>query len=387
MDRNAGFSRRKCLKMLGATAAAGLGGPIKLFETIQHNAPEPVCLEAWEVIDSDNNCARNSRGRVLRLLGTNGAQAGLPAHICDDLSGAEGLLEGRNLLDHDRLFDFLVEKKVPHRLRRAIDILGWDLHARMDKESLAALLGAKRTRLRRYGDVRWRHGDTPESYGRKVAEHLSGRDLTAAKLHFPGVDHPRLRLPLDTVLATLFAARRAAGPQPVLAYDPHPGWAAATEEDVLAILRVMEQEAYEWLEEPYNWNAEGAIERYVKLLPRTNIIIQQEESGDCGYDRFVRWAEAGAVEQWTYDVLIHGGITPAVRILRWAAANSEVRPVRVNLHWSWTPHAHLLASVDEEIAPYFESPGQGEIPWVKEAPAYSQVPRWQGVYWIEKLEA
>ncbi|MGD2174908.1 MAG: enolase C-terminal domain-like protein, partial [Candidatus Brocadiaceae bacterium] len=228
---------------------------------------------------------------------------------------------------------------------------------------------------------------TPQSYGRKVGDHLRRNHLTAAKLHLPGLDHPERRLPVATLLVALRAARRAAGPEPVLAYDPQPGWAAGTEEEALTILRVMEDEGYEWLEEPYNWNAEGAIAKYAALCPKTTVIIQQEERGDCGYERFVRWARAGAVGQWSYDVLIHGSITQAVRILRWAAANREERLVRVNLHWAWTPHVHLVASVDMEIAPYFEDPYAEEIPPVEDDPAYAAVPTWPGIYRIDRLEA
>ena len=72
---------------------------------------KPVTLRSWDLIDSPNNVMRRSGGKVLRIVGSNGAEGGIPAHLCGDLGRAVELLKGRDLLDHDGLFDLLVARR------------------------------------------------------------------------------------------------------------------------------------------------------------------------------------------------------------------------------------------------------------------------------------
>ncbi len=50
-----------------------------------------------------------------------GRRGDIPRRECLRLFGAVDLPKGRDLLDHGRLFDFLMGKRVPFRLRRAAE--------------------------------------------------------------------------------------------------------------------------------------------------------------------------------------------------------------------------------------------------------------------------
>lgn len=61
------------------------------------------------------------------------------------------------------------------RRRTVLDIVCWDLHARMLNTPLHALLGTKRSKVLRCGDMRGTQPDfTPEKYAASVARYFDG---------------------------------------------------------------------------------------------------------------------------------------------------------------------------------------------------------------------
>jgi len=80
----------------------------------------------------------------------------------------------------------------------------------MLNQPLYALLGTKRTRVLRYGDVRGRHPDfSPEKYAANVASYLERTGLRATKLHFPGNMGTPESISFAAVKETLRAVRAA----------------------------------------------------------------------------------------------------------------------------------------------------------------------------------
>lgn len=133
------------------------------------SAQDEVRLTSWELVELPGLTMRpDKEGRkwALRITATNGAVGVMPVRSCKGFSDATAqILKANNLLDHPRLFDVMTERQVPADQLKAADILCWDLHARMRNQPLHALLGTKRTKVLRYGDVRGRQPDfSPPKY-------------------------------------------------------------------------------------------------------------------------------------------------------------------------------------------------------------------------------
>jgi L-alanine-DL-glutamate epimerase-like enolase superfamily enzyme len=117
----------------------------------------------------------------------------------------------------------MVSKHVPERERKVLDIACWDLHARMANKPLHALLGTRKKKILRYGDVRWKGSDmTPEKYAKQVASYLDRTGMIATKLHFPGNMGNEDSMPFKDIMTTLTAVRNAVGDDSILAWDPYP---------------------------------------------------------------------------------------------------------------------------------------------------------------------
>lgn len=90
--------------------------------------------------------------------------------------------------------------------------------------------------------------------------------------------------------------------------------------------------------------------------------------------------EARALTQFSTDCYIREGLTPLIEVLEWASQ----RKVRANLHWSWTPHLHLVMAYGEEFMPVMEFPMSQEVPaQYFEKSEYVQAPDWPGLYLYE----
>ena len=119
--------------------------------------------------------ARKERFRQhIKVLGNNGAVGYCRAlGEIKDIRAAQHAVAGLNLLDHEMLYNQMVSKNVPESHRKVLDIACWDLRARMLDRPMHALLGTKKDKILRYGDVRWKGADmTPQKYAKQVASHL-----------------------------------------------------------------------------------------------------------------------------------------------------------------------------------------------------------------------
>lgn len=358
-------------------------------------AQDEVRLKSWDLVELPGLTMRpDKEGRrlAIRITATNDAMGVMPLRSCKGFSDATAqILKTHNLLDHQRLFDVMAERQVPAEQLKAADILCWDLHARMRNQPFHALLGTKRTKVLRYGDMRGRQPDfSPQKYAVSVASYLKREGLRATKLHFPGNMGTPESISLAMVKETLRAVRAATGPEPILAWDPYPGSAESATRSVdeaKEILALMDELGYSWIEGPLPpVPFEQQIPQYVELLESgTKQRIQAEGPGSpigdgTPLDVMRQWAEAGAISQCSTDVYIAHGVTNALRMIEYAKSHP---PLVINLHWAWVPHAHLAMACEERLMPLVEFPMGEDFPKSILDGPWLLAPDWPGIYRIE----
>ncbi len=352
----------------------------------------PLFLEGWETITLPGKGGREVP--YLKLTATGGAH-GYSKLVgrTEGISAAASFAEGRNLVDHDALYDAMVAAEVPEPEAKILDIACWDLHARLLEVPLHRLLGTKKDRILRYGDVRGRQpGFDPETYASKVKGYFEETGLRATKLHFPGTMGTEDSISYTEVMETLRAVREAVGYEKILAWDPFPRTAesaTASVEEAEAMIRLMDSLHYAWIEGPLPpVPYETQIPKYVELMntrPRLRIQAEgfQSPIGDgTRFEDCVRWAEAGAINQCSTDAYIRGGVTHARRVMEYARDHREHGLV-INLHWAWAPHAHLVMAYEDDVCPMAEFPGGEDIPPDYLDGPWLRAPDWPGIYRVQ----
>ncbi len=399
---NASLSRRKFLECSAVGTTLGVAryfseGSWCATAFAGSEITEKVYLKSWELVDLPTLTTRPDKDgskRALRITATNGAIGVMPARLSRGLSpDTVQLLKTNNLLDHERLYDLQLERNLPADQLKSADILCWDLHARMLNKPLHALLGTKRTKVLRYGDVRGQQPNfSPEKYAENVASYLKRTGLKATKLHFPGNMGTPESISLEMVKETLRAVRAATGPEPILAWDPYPGSAeSATRslDEAKEILALMDELGYSWIEGPLPpVPFEQQIPKYIELMKMgTKQRIQAEGPGSLigdgtPFEVMKQWTEAGAISQCSADVYIFGGVTNALRMIEYAKAHP---PLVINMHWAWMPHAHLAMACDEALFPLVEFPMGEDFPRSILDGPYLLAPNWPGIYHWEPI--
>ncbi|MHB8903229.1 MAG: enolase C-terminal domain-like protein [Thermoguttaceae bacterium] len=393
--------RRWFLRLLGAGAALGASGRLERLglSAVALAGPDgsdKLFLRSWELVELPTLTTRpDKQGRkmALRITAENGALGVMPARLCQGFSAATvEILKTNNLLDHGRLYDVMVDRKVPADELKSADVLCWDLHARLLGKALHAILGTKRNKVLRYGDVRGQQpGFAPSGYAENVAGYLKQTGLNATKLHFPGNMGTSESISFEMVKQTLRAVRAATGPEPILAWDPYPASAeSATRslDEAKEILALMDELGYSWIEGPLPpVPFDEQIPKYVELMKTgTRQRIQAEgprsSIGDgTPFDVMKQWADAGAISQCSTDVYLAGGLTPALRMIEYAKRHP---PLVINLHWAWMPHAHLAMACEEKVMPLVEFPMGEDFPKSLLDGPHLLAPDWPGVYRLEE---
>lgn len=244
---------------------------------------QPVTLSSWDTVRVDSIL-------WLRITGSNGVEAAVPAsRYGTSLASVEPLLRGIDLFAQYALYDTLAALNVSAGERKAIDVLCYDLHARSLNIPLHALLGTERETAIRYSDSRWSSSMTLDSYASTVYG-IKNRGFKAAKLRLPGM----LEFSADSIVRALEKVCARVGPDFVLAYDPHPQQAAATNvEDAGRIMATCDSFDIAWIEAPLA-DVDSNIQDYAKLRNAYRTRIQNEESRT-GYETFLKWVKAGTV--------------------------------------------------------------------------------------------
>lgn len=180
----------------------------------------------------------------------------------------------------------------------AVDVALWDLAARLDHQSLADRLGARRRALQPYASSS--HHPTIDAYIEDL-QHAIDRGYRAYKVH-PFYDPDR-----DVALSQ--ALREAAGPDVRLMLD------AAKRYDERASLRVgeaLQRAGFHWFEEPlpqHDWRG------YRRLREALEIDVIGGETLPGLYPAIDNALAAGAYDAVLCDVYWKGGVTGALRTL------------------------------------------------------------------------
>lgn len=381
-------TRRDFVASSGTAAIAALLGGTR--PTLAADSLPAIRLKSWRVVERP---AAKERFRFfIQITGDNGA-VGYCRALGDvkEIRAAEQAVAGANLLDHEPLYDRMVSKNVPEGQRKILDIASWDLHARMLDKPLHAVLGTKKNKILRYGDVRGTQPDfTPEKYAKSVVSYFDRTGLKATKLHFPGTMGTADSIPFKDVMATLTAVREAVGQDKILAWDPNPRSAESATtslDEAKQMMRLMDELGYAWWEGPLlPVPYETQIPKYVELMqmkPKLRIQAEGPNSpiGDgTNYADMVRWVESGAVNQCSTDAYIKEGLTHAKRFLDYAKNRGSLV---INLHWAWAPHAHLVMAYDDSVCPIAEFPMTEDIPKQYLDGPYLLAPDWPGIYCMD----
>jgi D-galactarolactone cycloisomerase len=131
------------------------------------------------------------------------------------------------------------------------------------------------------------------------------------------------------------AARKAAGPDFMLAVDANRGWNV---EDAIRFGRLVESLDIRWFEEPCHWYDDAAMMARVRQAIRIPVNAGQCEITSHGVRRLV---DAGAVDLVNYDVSEGGGVTDWRR----AAALCATAGVQMAHHEESQIALHLLSAV------------------------------------------
>lgn len=215
----------------------------------------------------------------------------------------------------------------------AVDVALWDLAARLEQRSVAALLGARRRALQPYASSS--HHPTVDAYVADLRQALA-RGYRAYKVH-PFYDPRR-----DIELAR--ALREAAGPEIRLMLD------AAKRYDERASLEVgqaLQREGFHWFEEPLpqqDWRG------YRRLREALDIPVIGGETLPGLHLAIDNALQAGAYDAVLCDVYWKGGITGALRTFE--VCRTHGVPV-VSHHGASAlmnlANLHLLCAHDEPV--------------------------------------
>ncbi|HSF04704.1 MAG TPA: mandelate racemase/muconate lactonizing enzyme family protein [Methylomirabilota bacterium] len=243
--------------------------------------------------------------------------------------GGLGIFEGEQIWE--RLFALTHASRDRKTLLEAIaciDCAVWDLAGKALGQSVWALLGGHRRQLPiiSIGGY-YMPGKTLVDIGAEMEAYRQA-GMAGCKFKVGG-------LAPEEDARRVEAARRAAGPDFVIAVDANRGWSVV---DAVRFARLVEPLDIRWFEEPCHWHDDAAMMARVRAATRIPITAGQSEITSHGVRRLV---EAGAVDLVNFDASEGGGVTEWRR----AAALCSVAGVQMAHHEEPQIARQLLAAV------------------------------------------
>ena len=271
---------------------------------------------ASEVYNGDN---REHGGEITRLL----RDALFP------------LVKGMSIFETERIWEkmfalshTLRDRKVLLEAIACLDCAVWDLIGKALGKSVRELLGGYRDRLQviSIGGY-YMEGKTLADIGREM-ELYRNAGMAGCKFKVGGLS------PAEDA-KRVYAARKAAGDDFILAVDANRGWSAP---EAIEFSRRVEPLNIRWFEEPCHWYDDVAMMARVRRSTRIPVTAGQSEITSHAVRRLV---DAGAVDFVNYDVSEGGGVTDWRR----AAALCGTAGVQMAHHEEAQIAQHLLAAV------------------------------------------
>jgi D-galactarolactone cycloisomerase len=209
-----------------------------------------------------------------------------------------------------------------------VDCARWDVVGKALGQSVRALLGGVRHRLPiiSIGGY-YVEGKTLGDIGREM-EAYRNAGMAGCKFKVGGLSPEEDAKRVD-------AARRAAGPDFVLAVDANRGWSA---QDAIRFARLVEPLDIRWFEEPCHWYDDAALMARVRTSTRIPVTAGQSEITAHGVRRLL---DARAVDFVNLDASECGGVTEWRR----AAALCAAAGVEMAHHEESQVSRQLLAAV------------------------------------------
>src|SRR2546422_2191125 len=200
------------------------------------------------------------------------------------------LVRGMNVFEGERIWEAMFalthmsrDRKVLLEAIACVDCAVWDLVGKALGKSVCALLGGYRKRLPiiSIGGY-YMEGKTLADIGLEMEAYrragMAGCKFKVGGLT-PAQDAERVEV-----------ARRAAGPDFILAVDANRGWSA---QGAVRFARLIEPLDIRWFEEPCHWYDDAALMARVRQATRIPVTAGQSEITSHGVRRLV---DAGAVE-------------------------------------------------------------------------------------------
>ena len=209
-----------------------------------------------------------------------------------------------------------------------VDCALWDLAGKTFGKSVCTLLGGAHDRLPviSIGGY-YMEGKTLADIGREMEQYRAA-GMAGCKFKVGG-------LAPEEDFKRVDAARKAAGPDFVLAVDANRGWDL---QDAMRFARLVEPLGIRWFEEPCHWYDDAAM--MARLRQRTRIPITAGQS-EITVHAVRRLLDANAVDYVNYDASEGGGVTDWRR----AAALCQAAGVGMAHHEEPQISQHLLAGV------------------------------------------
>lgn len=245
------------------------------------------------------------------------------------------LIAGQSIFDTERIWERLFapshqsrDKKTFLEAVACLDSAVWDLVGKALGKSVASLLGGYRARLPiiTIGGY-YAPGKTLADIGREMESYRSA-GMAGCKFKVGGLEP-------EADAERVEAARRAAGPDFVLAVDANRGWSVA---DAIRFSRLIEPLDIRWFEEPCHWHDDVAMMARVRQATRIPITAGQSEITSHAVRRLL---DARAVDLVNFDASEGGGVTEWRR----AAALCGAAGVFMAHHEEPQIARHLLAAV------------------------------------------
>jgi D-galactarolactone cycloisomerase len=245
-------------------------------------------------------------------------------------------LRGEDLFAIERIWDRLFALTHASRDRKTlmeaiacVDCAIWDLVGKARGRSVCALLGgraAQRLPVISIGGY-YREGKTLADIGREMESYREA-GMAGCKFKVGGL------APEDDAIR-VEAARRAAGPDFVLAVDANRAWSV---EEAVRFARLVEPLDIRWFEEPCHWHDDARMMAEVRRATRIPVTAGQSEITSHAVRRLL---DADAVDLVNFDASEGGGVTEWCR----AAVLCAAAGVKMAHHEEPQVAGHLLASV------------------------------------------
>ncbi len=209
------------------------------------------------------------------------------------------IIRDRNPLDTEAIWQEMRHARREYSIRAvgAVDVALYDIAGKAAGLPIFHLLGGYRDQLPAYASTGGLN--SPAEFANEASKYKE-KGWTAYKIHPP-------RDPLkDAKIAE--AVRQAVGDGMKLMFDPV---SAYSYEDALQVGLKLQENGYEWLEDPLD---DGNIYGYQKLCAKLDIPVMATEYAPGGFEGLHHWLTSKATDLLRADVTVKGGITPVVKI-------------------------------------------------------------------------